>query len=59
MPGNAFVAGSESGFVYSETMEGIEESDVIYLDNYNGKRYKVHIQLLKMVKLSFIKHKYL
>jgi predicted SprT family Zn-dependent metalloprotease len=37
MPGNAFVAGSESGFAYSETMEGIEESDVIYLDNYNGK----------------------
>jgi hypothetical protein len=37
MPGNAFVAGSESGFAYSETTEGIEESDVIYLDNYNGK----------------------
>lgn len=37
MPGNAFVAGSESGFAYSESMEGIDQSEVIYLDSYNGK----------------------
>jgi hypothetical protein len=31
-------------------MEGIEESDVIYLDNYNGKNWQGHIQLWEMVK---------
>lgn len=37
MPGNGFVAGSESGFKMKESLEGIDKSRIIYLDNYNGK----------------------
>ena len=37
IPGNSYVAGSESGFRLKENLEGIDESKVIYLDNYNGK----------------------
>jgi hypothetical protein len=41
MPGNAFVAGSESGFVYSETMRKVLKNHR-YLDNYNGKKFQGH-----------------
>lgn len=37
MPGNGFVAGSESGFKLKENLDGIDKSRIIYLDNYNGK----------------------
>jgi len=37
MPGNGFIAGSESGFKFKSELEGIEKSRIIYLDNWNGK----------------------
>lgn len=37
MPGNGFVAGSESGFRMKENLEGVDKSRIIYLDSYNGK----------------------
>ena len=37
MPGNSFVAGSESGFRFKEGLEGIEQSRIIFFDNWNGK----------------------
>jgi hypothetical protein len=37
IPGNSYVAGSESGFRLKENLEGIDESKIIYLNNYNGK----------------------
>ena len=37
MPGNGFVAGSESGFSFKENLEGVDKSRVIYLNNWNGK----------------------
>jgi hypothetical protein len=37
MPGNSFVAGSESGFKFKESLEGIEQSRIIFFDNWNGK----------------------
>jgi hypothetical protein len=37
IPGNSYVAGSESGFRLKEGLEGIDQSKIIYLDNYNGK----------------------
>lgn len=37
IPGNSYVAGSESGFRMKENLEGIDQSRIIYLDNYNGK----------------------
>jgi hypothetical protein len=36
IPGNSFVAGSENGFGFQENLSGVQESRVIYLDNYNG-----------------------
>lgn len=37
IPGNSYVAGSESGFRMKENLEGVDQSKIIYLDNYNGK----------------------
>lgn len=37
MPGNGFVAGSESGFKFQESLKGIDKSRIIYLDGWNGK----------------------
>ena len=37
IPGNSYVAGSESGFRMKEGLEGIDQSKIIYLNNYNGK----------------------
>lgn len=37
LPGNGFVAGSESGFRFKEGLEGIEKSRIIFLDSWNGE----------------------
>ena len=37
MPGNSFVAGSETGFARLETLDNIDRSRVIWLDGWNGK----------------------
>ncbi len=37
IPGNSYVAGSESGFKMKENLDDIDQSRIIYLDNYNGK----------------------
>lgn len=37
MPGNGFVAGSESGFKFQEGTKGLDKSRVIFLDGWNGK----------------------
>lgn len=45
MPGNGFVAGSESGFSFKENLEGIDKSRIIYLNNWNGKELQgVHTE---------------
>lgn len=36
IPGNGFIAGSEKGFQFQENLKGIDESRIIYLDNWNG-----------------------
>lgn len=36
MPGNGFVAGSESGLTMKEDLQGINKSEIIYLDKWNG-----------------------
>ena len=37
MPGSGYVAGSESGFKFQEDLKGVEESRIIFFDNWNGK----------------------
>ena len=37
MPGNGFVAGSESGFKFQEDTKGLDKSRVIFLDGWNGE----------------------
>ena len=37
LPGNSFVAGSENGFQFSENLEGIDKSRIIFLNGWNGK----------------------
>jgi hypothetical protein len=37
IPGNSFVVGSENGFKFKEDLEGIDQSKIIFLDNWNGK----------------------
>ena len=36
LPGNGFVAGSESGFKFKENLEGVDKSRIIFLDSWNG-----------------------
>jgi hypothetical protein len=40
MPGNGYVAGSESGFKFQEGLKGVEESRIIYLNGWKGKELK-------------------
>lgn len=40
MPGNSFVVGSEEGFTVKEDMEGIEQSRVIHVGDYQGGELK-------------------
>jgi len=37
MPGNGFIAGSESGFRYTEDLNSVDKSRIIYLDSWNGR----------------------
>lgn len=37
MPGNSYVVGSETGFGFSEDMQGIDSSRTIFLEGWNGK----------------------
>ena len=37
IPGNSFVVGSENGFKFKENLEGIDQSKIVFLDNWNGK----------------------
>lgn len=37
MPGNGFVAGSESGFKFKENLKDVDKSRIIYLNGWNGK----------------------
>ena len=37
MPGNSFVVGSENGFKFKEDLKGVDQSKIIFLDNWNGK----------------------
>jgi hypothetical protein len=37
MPGNSYVVGSETGFNFTEDLNQIDSSRVIYLDGWNGK----------------------
>lgn len=36
-PGNSFVVGSEEGFVKQDTLEGVDQSRIIYTSAWNGK----------------------
>lgn len=36
IPGNSFVVGSENGFKFKEDLKGIDQSRIIFLDNWNG-----------------------
>jgi hypothetical protein len=40
IPGSAFVVGSETGFGFQESLVGIDQSRIIYLDGWNGKELK-------------------
>lgn len=37
MPGNGYVAGSEHGFQFKESLEDIDKNRTIFFDNWNGK----------------------
>jgi hypothetical protein len=40
IPGNSFVAASENGFGFKENLEGIDQSRIIFMDDYDGKELK-------------------
>lgn len=40
IPGSAFVVGSETGFGFQESLVGIDQSRIIYMDNWDGKELK-------------------
>lgn len=40
MPGNGFVAGSESGFKFQEDTKGLDKSRIIFLDGWNKEELK-------------------
>jgi len=40
IPGSAFVVGSETGFGFQESLVGIDQSRIIYMDGWNGKELK-------------------